>query len=530
MSDNPTSREDRPRGSDLTRREGRADATRRQSVPRGDAATRREPTDRSPSRRSRRLRLPAAIEADYEYLHDLLSGGESDIALLRERSSGRDVVLKYYRHGVAPDPRVIAKLKEASTPVDGRPPEHLVEIIDFHDGDDGTWEIQEYCSPGSLRDWVGARDGQKLDKQTLRTVVEEIAGALEYIHGLGTGIAHRDLKPANVLIRTEAPLDLVLADFGLAKGHQALTHLTTVAKGTWHYAAPEVHAKQSSARSDWFSLGAMVFEFYVGRKLFSVADGTEVGEDDARSRCLAHNYSTEPIDDPRWRLLANGLLTWDKDHRWGAAQVNDWLRGKSPEVHDSRPAPEREPEQTTSYRPPWSPTLVHTPQELAAQLRQHWDSAAAALAGRPDAKLTGFLKGFPGTKEAVRVINSGQAPGPKLVRLQLLLDPDQPAQYNGTPLTDRHIRGRIQAGARGDEGALNWLESVLTEGILTEFAEVMGSAEASKADFHLTKWRDQAEKASRSLPPDYKTLAQQAFREALPELFSRAFDAKGGAA
>ena len=102
--------------------------------------------------------------------------------------------------------------------------------------------------------------------------------------------------------------------------------------------------------------------------------------------------------------------------------------------------------------------------------------------------------------EAVRVTNSGQAPGPKLVRLQLLLDPDEPARYKGTPLTDRHIRGRIQAGARGDEGALDWLESVLTEGILTEFAEVMRSAEASKADFHLTKWRDQADKASRSLP------------------------------
>ena len=167
---------------------------------------------------------------------------------------------------------------------------------------------------------------------------------------------------------------------------------------------------------------------------------------------------------------------------------------------------------------------------MAAQFRQHWDGAAAALAGRPDAKLTGFLQGFPGTMEAVRVTNSGQAPGPKLVRLQLLLDPDEPARYKGTPLTDRHIRGRIQAGARGDEGALDWLESVLTEGILTEFAEVMRSTEASKADFHLTKWRDQAEKASRSLPPDSKTLARQAFRAALPELFSRALSAKEGAA
>ena len=84
---------------------------------------------------------------------------------------------------------------------------------------------------GSIQDWARDRGG-KLDKETLRKVLEEIASALAYLHGLGSGIAHRDIKPANVLVRSEKPLDLVLADFGLAKSQQAFSHLTTTVKGT----------------------------------------------------------------------------------------------------------------------------------------------------------------------------------------------------------------------------------------------------------------------------------------------------------
>ena len=182
----------------------------------------------------RRLNLPAAVTADYEYLCDRSSGGEADIALLRDRRSGEEVILKYYKTGITPDPMAMLMLSQAD-------PAHVVRLIDFHDEADGTWEIQEYCPTGSLREWA-ARRGGRLDTATLRRVLEEITGALTYLHGLGSGIAHRDLKPANILVRTEDPLDLVLADFGLAKAQQAVTHLTSTIKGTWHYAAPEVHA------------------------------------------------------------------------------------------------------------------------------------------------------------------------------------------------------------------------------------------------------------------------------------------------
>ncbi len=281
MSDSITPEQDAPNDG-MTRRETPAgdDSPTRREVPGDDSLTRREVPDGggpndgmtrrevpagddSPTRREtavgggpvtapgpRRLNLPAAVTADYEYLGDRSSGGEADIALLRDRRSSEEVILKYYKTGITPDPMAMLMLSQAD-------PAHVVRLIDFHDEADGTWEIQEYCPTGSLREWA-ARRGGRLDTATLRRVLEEITGALTYLHGLGSGIAHRDLKPANILVRAEDPLDLVLADFGLAKAQQAVTHLTSTIKGTWHYAAPEVHAQQSSAKSDWFSLGAMI--------------------------------------------------------------------------------------------------------------------------------------------------------------------------------------------------------------------------------------------------------------------------------
>ena len=488
-------------GSEKTRRE--------------NSATRRELGNANPVK-TRRLRLPEALSEHYEYLYDLpASGGEADVALLKDRDTEELYFFKFYRAGVSPDPMAMLLLRNADSA-------HVVRLVDFHDEDDGTWEIQEYCPLGSIQDWARDRGG-KLDKETLRKVLEEIASALAYLHGLGSGIAHRDLKPANVLVRSEKPLDLVLADFGLAKSQQAFSHLTTTVKGTWHYSAPEVHSKISTPKSDWFSLGAMLYELYTGNKLFSMANGAEVSEDDARARCMTGSYSTSAIGDSRWKLLLDGLLTWDKDDRWGAAEVEEWLAGGYPEIRESKVGHQIS-HASMHYSPAWCPDLAGTMPELAKLFRSNWRKAANSLAGRPDNKLLEFLGEFPEGDKATQIVKSGDNPEAKLVKLQAVLDPDGPIFFRDFDLAADGLKAIVSQAHDGNEAAMQHLRDIRERHILRAFSEVTGSKTAARADYLLDEWYKQGLALAAKLPQKQAEIGKAALDAALPDMFVAAFE------
>jgi len=99
-----------------------------------------------------------------------------------------------------------------------------------------------------------------------------IARALEYMHGLG--IVHRDLKPANVMLCRDGSLRVI--DLGLAVDQDspaAPLRLAGQAVGTPDYMPPEqVQGKPVDARSDIYSLGAMLYEMVTGTAPFQGSD------------------------------------------------------------------------------------------------------------------------------------------------------------------------------------------------------------------------------------------------------------------
>ncbi len=96
-----------------------------------------------------------------------------------------------------------------------------------------------------------------------------IADALDYIHR--KGIIHRDIKASNVLL--DADDNCYLADFGIARSDSDATQLTTTGNvlGTVDYVAPELFEPdyKADARSDFYSLGVLLYEMVTGRLPFA---------------------------------------------------------------------------------------------------------------------------------------------------------------------------------------------------------------------------------------------------------------------
>ena len=103
-------------------------------------------------------------------------------------------------------------------------------------------------------------------------IASRISEALHYMHE--HDVVHRDLKPENIMICNDGSIRIM--DFGIAKyeGQRRLTFGGfTPAMGTPDYMAPEqVKGKRGDARTDIYSLGAILYEMVTGSVPFEGAN------------------------------------------------------------------------------------------------------------------------------------------------------------------------------------------------------------------------------------------------------------------
>ena len=145
----------------------------------------------------------------------------------------------------------------------------------------GHYENSQYIAT-ELVNGETLRDRMKRAQLSLREsldVAMQVASALNAAHC--AGIIHRDIKPENIMIRPDGLVKVL--DFGLAKllapiTGEADSEAETLAggltrpgiiMGTLPYMSPEqVRGQPLDARSDIFSLGAVLYEMLTGTYLF----------------------------------------------------------------------------------------------------------------------------------------------------------------------------------------------------------------------------------------------------------------------
>lgn len=141
--------------------------------------------------------------------------------------------------------------------------DNIVTLYDCGTANGTDYIVAAYLPGGNLRDYIRRRrdSGNLPSAEEIMQCGRQLARALSHVHG--QGLIHRDVAPANVWLDERHVAHL--GDFDSAVHRDAPDDAVAWSTKADTYLAPEQRAgQQVDARSDLYSLGAVLFEVATG--------------------------------------------------------------------------------------------------------------------------------------------------------------------------------------------------------------------------------------------------------------------------
>jgi serine/threonine protein kinase len=201
----------------------------------------------------------------YQVVKLLGKGGMAVVYHARDPRLDRDVAVKVILPDQQKETTFLKRFEREARVLAKLTHPNIVPITDYGEQDGLPYLVMPYLPGGSLKESLHAA----LPAAEAARVLAPIARALHAAHQ--EGIIHRDIKPSNMLLTRTG--EVMLTDFGIARllqGEQP-SDLTAsgTSLGTPDYMSPEqVQGHPVGARSDIYSLGAVLYEMVTGRKPF----------------------------------------------------------------------------------------------------------------------------------------------------------------------------------------------------------------------------------------------------------------------
>lgn len=144
----------------------------------------------------------------------------------------------------------------------------IVNVVDYWEEEAGSCLVMEYVEGIPLKQLI-KQPGAIEERQALQWITE-LAGILEYLHGMEPPIFYLDLKPDNMIVCPDGHIKLI--DFDAAVCAKDAPPRWDVHKacrmGTYGYAAPEqcraVRGQEPDERSDIYGLGMTLYAMTTG--------------------------------------------------------------------------------------------------------------------------------------------------------------------------------------------------------------------------------------------------------------------------
>lgn len=331
----------------------------------------------------RELQLPCfELQDQYDIIREIGEGDYGRVVLAVHRDTGSEVALK--------------SVPKTTTPVrDFLVEFHYSYFLSPHNNVLDTYDVafetaesfvfaQELAPLGDL--WCRVERLGGLEEADLKTVVRQIASALEFMHS--KGLVHRDVRAENVLIFSDDLTRVKLTDFGLTRRTDTLVKkrtrsLPTCPPEIWE--AVHLEGYTVEIGSDVWQMGMFLFAGLLARFPWEKADITDPRFSEFvqwQKRKITRTPKDFRRFTPRFHRLIRRLMDPKPSKRYEIKEVykylgDKWLICRSPRV-------------TT--------TVNRADVAEAQQQQQHLGDALAALSLDPrqqnhQRRLTGAIAG-----------------------------------------------------------------------------------------------------------------------------------------
>jgi serine/threonine protein kinase len=263
---------------------------------------------------------------EYQILRQLdIFSNFSDLFLTKKEY--KYYILKLYRMGIKLDELVLSRIKSLNS-------ELIVNIIDY--GFDNQLKryyiIEEYYRLGSLSNFI--KNNYELIRNNYKvidSIIEQLNEGIYLLHK--NEILHKDIKSSNILIKeviTNEQGDIedirvVISDFNISSiiPTEASKKITEGVKGTIVYMPPESFSKVITKKSDYWSLGMILYELLFRNLPFENID----------TNIVIYKILTEDIQISKeipikYQILLRGLFIRNPENRFYYEEVKKVLNAK----------------------------------------------------------------------------------------------------------------------------------------------------------------------------------------------------------
>ncbi len=284
--------------------------------------------------------IERVLANNYRVVEKVGEGGMGSVYRAVDVMLDRDVAIKAIKPELARDPEMVERFRtEARTLARVNHPRIATVYSFFQDGGD-LFLALEFVRGRSLSKVLDTEGALPWDR-----AVRVLGEALD---GIGAahraGIIHRDLKPDNLMITPGGSVKVT--DFGIARmagsGHLTRTGLMV---GTLRYMAPEqIQGEEADARSDIYSLGAVLYQMLTGRPAFEGKSDYAILKAQIEEMPAAPSTAAPAPGIPEWldRAVLRALAKKPADRFQSVESMKRFLdsRGASDEVEEeARPFP-----------------------------------------------------------------------------------------------------------------------------------------------------------------------------------------------